>query len=361
MSAPTRQLGKLSIHSRGSQGGRGRGNSARGIPDAESDSSSSGDSSVPENAAAMPRSGASTAKGKQRAEATSPTDLRGDSPSQRRARAERTRDILATFHQLTLPDDLRSDIFDRIEDPRTPAECLRQLDLEGTVFQLAVNDYAVFKSLSEAQPVQARAIDFFQKVKQLIDNTLKSLDTYARTGEADVPQSPPSIQGVGDQLVELAELVAREVRQRHPHGGEQAAGCLLHLLQQVCDRNYDMFEDNTWGHQPRRGELAEDRNLFHYLIGGQEDDPSSQSEFVLDALMVVPGSVLAAAATRTRLEEISEQLRQQRAPQGYRRAFQRILNMAAAESSNPLPAAATQTGQKRPAAGNGIRGGKRGR
>lgn len=267
------------------------------------------------------------------------------------SRAYRIRDILSTFdpNPRELSNDFRSEIFEHIDSHRTPAQCLLPLDLEGTIFRLAVNDHAVYKALSKVQPVQARALSFFQKVVQWIRITLLAFDQYARNGtpSEDLPIDHPSVSDLATRLEEFVDIIRDGVRERHPHGGDRAAECLIFLLREVCNRDHDAFENNEWGRRPPRGENEDDRNLFQCLIGHSS---TGRPPFALDALRVLPGAVLATPDKREQLEEIGGLLHRQQAPVAYRRALQGILDpVAGATTPNPGP----QPGQKRPAAENG--------
>lgn len=361
MSAPTRQLGKLSLETQMLMTTRqAHVRSSGNLPEDENTSSSSDEvSSDCEEAAASalsrPRTQISQSKGKQPARAESPTSSTEMSPSPMMSRAYKTRDILSTFDPEKLPKEFRPDIFERISHPRTPAECLRPSDLEGTIFQLAVNDHAVYQSLSKAQPVQARAVNVFQKVAKQIRISFVAFDDYAQHGTLSrvIPGPHHSIKDLGSRLEDLVKVIRAEERERDPYGGERAAECLLYLLREVCNRNYDAFENNTWRRRALRGEDEDDRNLFQCLIGHA---PIGGPPFVLDALKVLPQAVLANSDKQEQLEEIRGLLYRHQAPVAYRRAFQGILDSATATIGRN---AGPQPGQKRPAAGTGQGGHKR--
>ncbi len=334
MSTPTRHFGKLSIDTQMPTTRRQAGRLSEKVPDPESKSSSSDeDSSNDEKAPA------------------SSTDT---SSSPIMSRANKTRDILSTFDADILPKHFRQDIFDRIDLHRTPADCLRPLDLEGTIFQLAVIDHALYKSLSKVQPVPARAAALVQKVSKKIRVTLMTFDAYATNGT--LPRDPAGIprivKDLGIRLQGFVDIIRAEVPERHPHGADRAADCLFFLLREVCKRNGDAFANNTWGRRAPRGEDEDDRNLFQCLIGHA---PTGRP-FALDALRVLPEAVLATADKREQLEEIRDLLHRHQAPLAYRRALQRISDPLTGTTS---PTAGPKPGQKRPAAGTGRGGQKR--
>lgn len=300
----------------------------------------------------------SRSKGKQPARRRSSSSSSNDSALSMMSRAYKTRDILSTFDAERLPNEYRSDILERILERihrrHTPAECVIQLDLEGTIFHLAVNNDAVYKGLSEAQPVEARAVVFFDKMAKRIRKTLEAFDGYVEKGTPSpeyLPWRDPSVTNLGECLWGFVNTIQAEADARRPHGGERAAGCLIYLLREVCHRKEDAFENNTWGRRAPRGEVEDDRNLFQYLIGSASSDGPA---FALDALQSLPTAVLANKGEQ--LEEIRELLRQHRAPKEYRSTLQAILDRLAPPIT---PARASQAGQKRPAPGTGRGGQKR--
>ena len=361
MSSPSRRFEKLSIYTTMPTTRRqAQGRSSEKAPEPESSPSASDeDNSNEEQGASSRRSRpgfqASPSKGKQRRRHESPGSSTETSPSPTMSRAYKTRDLLSTFDADVLPTEFRPDIFERINHPRTPAECLKQLDLEGTIFQLAVNDGAVYKSLSKAQPVQARAAALFQKVSKHIRITLRAFDEYAENGTPPrvLPSPHPSVQDLGDRLQEFVDIIRNEVHERHPHGGERAAECVIFMLREVCNRNYDAFENNVWGRRAPRTEDADDRNLFQCLIGHPR---AGSSPFALDVLKELPHAVLGTTARREQLDEIRGLLHHHQAPVAYRRVLQEILDPPTGASG---PTGGLQLGNKRPAAGTGRGGQKR--
>ena len=361
MSPPTHRFGNLSINTQMPTTRRQAQERASGkAPVSESISSSSDeDGSNDEQAARLTRSltksQATQSKGKQPARSESEASTTDTSPSPIMSRAIKTRDILSTFVEDVLPNDYRPDIFERIDHPRSPEQCVRQLDLEGTIFQLAVNDHAVYKSLSRAQPVKARAVGFFQKVRKQIREMLEAFDTYATTGAPPGPflGSQPSVKDLGVRLQYFDNIIRDGVPERRPHGTDRAAECLIYLLREVCNRNHDAFENATWRRKAPRGEDEDDRNLFQCLIGQVS---TSTPLFTLDALKALPPDEVVAGNKREQLDEIRGLLHRYQAPNAYRHALQSILDPLAGVSG---PTAAPQPGRKRPAAGHGRGGQKR--
>lgn len=362
MSPPTRQFGKLSINTQMPTTRRQALERSSGkAPDAEHTSSSSGedvsnDEQAPRPSRSLTKSQASQSKGKEPARAESIASSTDTSPSPIMSRAYKIRDILSTFDADILPNDFRPDIFQGIELPRTPAVCLKQLDLEGTIFRLAVNDRAVYKSLNEAQPVQARAVGFFQKVRKHIRATFGAFDRYARDGsppESSFPRPDPSVKDLGARLQHFVTIIQDGIHDRQPYGDERAAECLIYLLREVCNRNHDAFENATWRRRAPHEEDEDDRNLYQCLIGLV---PTNTPLFALDTLGMLQSESLATGDKSEQLNEIRGLLHRYQAPVAYRRALQGILDPLPGATS---PTAGPQPGQKRPAAAPGRGGRKR--
>jgi hypothetical protein len=363
MSAPTRSFGKLSINTqmpttrRQAQGRLSEKAVAAEDASSSEEEESSQDETVAPSTRSHPKSQTSVSKGKQRARSDSSSSSTDSAPSPIMSRAYKTRDILSTFHSnpRALSNNFRADIFEHIDHARTPAQCLIQLDLEGTIFRLAVNDHAVYKALRKVQPVQARALSFFDKVRQWIKITLSAFFQYAKDGmpSPDLPVKHPTVEDLGTRLQQFADIIRDGVRERHPHGADRAAECLIYLLRQVCNYNRDVFENNTWGRRAPRGENEEDRNLFQSLIGRPTP---GRPPFGLEALRTIPESVLATPGLLEQLEDIRGLLHRHQAPVAYRHALQEIIDPIIGVSS---PTAGPQPGQKRPAAGSGRPGQKR--
>lgn len=189
MSAPARQFEKLCINTEMPTTRRqAQGLSSARAPGPEgSSTASSGDDSNDETGGpsqqSRSRTETSEAKGKQpaRSEAfensessTDPSDLGITS------RAYKTRDILSTFDEHVLPEEIQPVLFESVGTRRSPAQCLRPGNLEGTILLLAVNNHAVYKSLNKAQPAAKRAVEFFEKVMKRGGNYWTSL-TITRT------------------------------------------------------------------------------------------------------------------------------------------------------------------------------------
>ncbi|KAF7505688.1 hypothetical protein GJ744_000537 [Endocarpon pusillum] len=140
------------------------------------------------------------------------------------------------------------------------------------------------------------------KAAKRIRNTLLAFDEYVMnsTPSAHFTVPRPSVKDLGRYLQEYVNLIKDE----------------------VCNRNRDAFENNTWGRRAPRGEDEDDSNLFQYLIG----HPSvGRPPFAVDALRILPKAVLTTTNIREQLEEICGLLHYQQAPLAYRRALQGIL------------------------------------
>jgi hypothetical protein len=180
-------------------------------------------------------------------------------------------DILSAFEENLLPADYRQDIFDKISNTREdPQNCVEQMDLQGTIFRLAVSDDAVYESLRKAMPAGLRANIFFEKLRKGMNDVLRVLDEYARFGTRrpdDLQVQPVEISVIAEELRDCVRKVHANVQIRSPYGQRYAARPVIALLEDICvKRNCDVFERSDWGREEPPGEGHDDRNLFHHLM-----------------------------------------------------------------------------------------------
>jgi hypothetical protein len=256
------------------------------------------------------------------------------------SRLQKVRDIISAFSTSAILEDFRTDLVEHAdEQPRTPEQCVVQGDFEATMFRLALHDDAVFSSLCKAMPPGACAAIYFDKMQEKTRKLLADFDRYCRTGQ--LPADADSTVGLDvDEVVEQLELNVNRVQQniiaRAPHGGEGAAKALVRLLEDICSRNKDSLDGNTWGRTTFHGEDEDQRNLYHQLIG--RTDETGQF-FILDALEKLQPAILNKFADR--LGRILQKNEVNRAPKAY------ILKLGALVRA--AESASTTSGQKRPA------------
>ena len=209
--------------------------------------------------------------------------------------AFRIRDILSTFSKEDeFPSEFRQDIWDKIQLPRTPADCVRQGDLEGTIFQLAAINKAVYESLNQAQPPHICQTHFKEKLDRELKKTLDTFDSLGpRSGTK--AQVLAAVKRCAANLRRLEQAGVQDQRDRQTNA-QDLAGWLLNLLKEVCERH------NPTSAGPS-GRLVMGSDLFQILIG---QTSGSESMFVLDALDALPRDAVIQHSAR--VSEISQVL-----------------------------------------------------
>ncbi|KAL1957066.1 hypothetical protein VTO42DRAFT_6324 [Malbranchea cinnamomea] len=268
------------------------------------------------------------------------------------SRPDKARDIMSAFSETILPEEFRPDLVETINQPRTPEECVVQGDFEATMFRLAVHDENVYLGLRRAMPAGARAVIFFDKVNRRCHNLLADFDRYRQNGVRRRDGKALEIPVVVTELHAILALVQKNIYLRSPHGTKGAAEALVALLRNIAQRNYDAFENSTWGRRPVPGETAEDRNLFAQLICDVDDDDEF---FVLNCLETLPDEVIKQYAKH--LDSIFDTLQENGAPVPYMRKLQILI--AGNDRAGGSGVAMGSSGHKRPATGSKTSGSKR--
>lgn len=280
---------------------------------------------------------------------------------------------MSAFDPVTLPEDFRLDLVESEAQHRTPEQCVVQGDFEATIFRLAVHDDAVYQSLCKAMPPGACAAIYFDKVQERSRKLLADFDRYCRTGSAPTATAaaavPLDVNDVIEQLRDHVARIQRNIVMRAPHGSEGAAKALVTLLEQICNRNTDPLEGNTWGLGSFHGEDEDERNLYYQLIGrmddegdvggggggGDDDDDDDESMgttmqqqrpgrgfFVLDALEMLPASDV--LPFQGILRAILQRLEVNRAPRPYILKLSALIRREATTAAPKRPAASSSAG-----------------
>jgi hypothetical protein len=251
------------------------------------------------------------------------------------SRLQKVRDIISAFSTSTVLEDFRNDLVEHADQTRTPEQCVVQGDFEATMVRLALHDDAVFSSLCKAMPPGACAAIYFDKMQEKTRRLLADFDRYCQTGQLPADSTGIDVDDVVQQLQRNVNRIEQNIVARAPHGAEGAAKALVTLLEDICSRNKDPLDGNTWGRTTFHGEDEDQRNLYHQLIGRTDE---TGNFFILDALEKLQPAVLGGFADR--LGRILQKNEVNRAPKAY------ILKLGAlvrvAESTS------TTSGQKRP-------------
>ena len=280
------------------------------------------------------------------------------SPRARSARAAEARDILSTWSRNQFPSEIRPDIGDRLEAPRSLAECYQKEDLEASILFAIVHSSDVYESMRQLVPEDRCAEFFEQKLRRRLLAAFHAYDDLAANspGALDAAERLDRIAG---QLRHIMD-VARHDRERRPLGEGQTAAHLVFALQGVCSRNISIS-----GERPasRRGTRAQTTgaSLFHALLGRP---PSSspprhggEPHFGLDVLRLLSDEAL--AAQRQGLDHVRVMLEANGASPEYLTDFDQIRDRPASTTQGPSRGSDTAASRKRPAGGNGKQGKKR--
>lgn len=213
------------------------------------------------------------------------------------SRAQKARDIISAFEAVTLPEDFRLDLVDSTEQRSTPEQCVVQGDLQATTLRLAIHDDNVYTSLCKAMPPGATAAIYFDKILEKSRKLLADFDRYCQTGQLPADGANVQVNHVVDTLRQDVNRIHTNIAARAPYGVEGAAKVLVTLLEDVSNRNKDALDGNRWGAATFQGEDEDQRNLYHQLIG--KEDESEEFAF-LDALELLSGADLHQFAPRLR-------------------------------------------------------------
>ncbi len=222
-----------------------------------------------------------------------------DSPAFFDTRVDQVRDMLSVFDTATLPEDY---------DPRnasTPAGNEQQdlyvpNNLPATIFQMAVRDEKVFESLRDVVTHDICANVHFSKLRTRAREAFARLDSYiengpeddAETADHDIPQCATMLRIIVDQICQFRDCressgpLSAPVKRR-------VAEILVGILQEVCNRNEDVYYRIAWEREMANGEPDRNRNLYTYLI---DDPPRANSStpswmkdtFIIDRLGQMP-------------------------------------------------------------------------
>lgn len=284
-------------------------------------------------------------------------------------RALQVRDILSSFTRSILPSDHLNQEFSTIDRSRTAEECNVPLDLEATIFRLAVNDPAVHDALSRTQPPAACAEIFYSKLRRHMAESMTNLDNYLRYGPPDASNSHPS--QLAESSAHFLAATARDLRQsvqhvssglstRSPHGTRAALDCLLYTLNAASARNYDVFQGISWERSIPAGEEDWQRNFWELCLRSSAENIADESSsvatgkrpvgtrtatddeeedfFALDTLIKLPSETLGEKTHQ--LRGIRERLETQSVDREYLSRFDEVLaTAAAAEVSQPQTSA----------------------
>ncbi|KAI9880663.1 MAG: hypothetical protein M1830_001667 [Pleopsidium flavum] len=274
--------------------------------------------------------------------------LRQTDPPSFEVRKDRVRDMLSVFDSTgALPEEYRMDVFASITDtPLSLQECYVPHELERTLVNLAMNDDAVYRGLQEVVPPNRCALAYIGKLRSRAQTTINKLEEYVSDGPSDGDQSPTDVAWCAEHLRSIVFQTSGCLNSHAPLPTDvltRAAAFLVELLQHICTRNDDVYEDIDWDREAPENEGEANRNLYVRLIGNPphslDESTVKQENFVIDTLRDFPPASISQFTER--LEGILETVEANGATETYMEALGQLIQRLEGA------AASSVSGQKR--------------
>ncbi|KAL8857053.1 MAG: hypothetical protein Q9178_006345 [Gyalolechia marmorata] len=221
------------------------------------------------------------------------------SPTPSDSRTEQVRDMLSVFDTAALPEEY-SPLNTSIAAGNERRNLYVPDNLAATIYQLAVRDEKVFESLRRVITHDVCANSHFSKQRTRAREAFARLDSYIENGPAeaaetddhDIPWCARMLRIVVDQICKVRDSRSSSGPLSAPVK-RRVAEILVEILQEVCNRNEDVYYRIGWERVMVEGEPDRNRNLYAYLI---DDPPRSSSStpnwmketFVIDRLRQMP-------------------------------------------------------------------------
>ena len=240
-------------------------------------------------------------------------------------------DMLAVFTADRVWDDFDDEFFSSV--PEAESLHFQELVVPGnlatTVFALARHDPTFRDRLRNAVTKEMCAHDFLRKLEAKRQNIFKRFDDYESRG----PRLEIGfVNACGSRLHRIiSKLSSYKYGARAPLSHDfdvESARLALRMLDDLCERNRDIYSDSEW--QTTEDDPEEDRdcNLFANLIS---DPPPGRRDnlFVLD-LFTEDIPQTAWTSLLNELERLLRKLRDQKAPARYLNKLQDLANQSQA-------------------------------
>lgn len=294
-------------------------------------------------------------------EAASDTDNAAEAahnPSIIDPRIQQTLDMLSVFDSIALPEEYGQD-FTPTPVYEAPQALFVANSLAATIYRLAVQDEVVFGRLREVITPDVCAYAHFTKLRTRARQAFTRLDQYVQNGPSD--DSETELQDIPTCARSLRLLVAH-ICQAHdlrtssgplsPNLVTKVAEILVEILQEVCNRNEDVYSGIDWERDVSDDEPERNRNLYTYLI----DDPPPprpstptwmKETFVIDRLRQMPANEWRHLIERLTniLDQMREYAADEESPPAPYRKLERMIQEYTAEAFEP----SSSSVQRRPA------------
>ncbi|KAL8694151.1 MAG: hypothetical protein Q9218_001148 [Villophora microphyllina] len=216
-------------------------------------------------------------------------------------RVQPTLDMLSVFDTTALPEEYGRD-FDPVGPIDAPQDLFATKSLAETIYRLAVQDELVFNRLRQVITHETCAIAHFIKLRNRARVAFTSLDRYVENGPSDDSQSNHlNIPQCARKLRHCIEWLC-QARDSRSSSSPLSAACItkaaeimVEILQEVCNRNEDVYYRISWERDVPDDEPERNRNLYTYLI----DDPPPfhasapnwmKDTFLIDKLRQMPAN-----------------------------------------------------------------------
>lgn len=220
------------------------------------------------------------------------------SPTFPHARADQVCDMLSVFDTGRLPDEFGRD-FAPVPSDEMPHNFYVPHSLAATIYRLAVRDESVFRRLRRVITHDVCANAHFSKLRARAREAFARLDSYVEDGPTpdnnqDIPRCARSLRSIVNEICQTRNI-------RTSSGPlsttvvMKVAEILVEILQEVCNRNEEVYYRIHWEREASEEEPERNRNLYAYLIDDpppfSASTPSWMKEtFVIDRLRQMPAN-----------------------------------------------------------------------
>ncbi|KAL9603384.1 MAG: hypothetical protein Q9219_001246 [cf. Caloplaca sp. 3 TL-2023] len=220
------------------------------------------------------------------------------SPTLPDIRAEQILDMLSVFDSARLPEEYGRG-FTTVPPNEIPQSSFVPGSLAATIYRLAVQDDSVFRRLRRVITHDICANAQFSKLRARAREAFAKLDNYIEDGPSgindwDIPMTAKTLRLIIDQISQSRDFRA-STGPLSPTVVMKVAEILTEILQEVCQRNEDVYYRIGWNRDVGNDEPERNRNLYAYLI---EDPPRVSTSspvwmsetFVVDRLRQMPAN-----------------------------------------------------------------------
>ncbi len=212
-------------------------------------------------------------------------------------REESVRDMLSVF-SAALPEEYGRE-FRQVPTTASSEALFVPGNLSATIYGLAVRDETFYRRLAKVITPDTCASHYYAKQRARAGEAMRRLGRYIRDGpsltpmtrDMDVPECARTFRIIVHEICQDRD--SRTAKQ--PLSAAvitKVAEILVEILQQVCNRDIDVYEGITWPRVGADDEPERNRNLYMYLIGDPPRDPSAPAwmndDFVIDQLLSFP-------------------------------------------------------------------------